>query len=149
MKNRTLSVRSVAGSAPQPGSAQTLDQVEQLCLRALRLRRCISASYNRGTIVIEPVLLFREHEAAFLLARTVLRDGTPPRESKLGSFRLSGMTQVGLASASVERSLAPPEDWNADAPRRVEVERLGPASPRMMRARPDPSEPTSQSPSPD
>jgi hypothetical protein len=149
MNNRTLSVRTVSTEAPQPGSVQSLDQVEQLCIRALRLRRCLSASYNRGNVVLEPVLLFREHDAAFLLARTALRDGLVPRESKLGSFRLSGLSQVGLAAIAVDRSLVPPEDWNLDAPRRVEVERLGLASPRMMRARLDHPEPTAQFPGPD
>lgn len=63
---------------------------------AILQNRCLQATYNNGQIVLQPAVLYREHDALFLLAVTALRDGNPPREPKLGTFRVSGLNGLGL-----------------------------------------------------
>lgn len=85
---------------------------EPILRHAIVRARCVHATYNSGQVVLNPCLLYREHDALFLLAVTVLRDGKPPREAKLGTFRVSGLT--GLTSSP--ESFAPGplhKEWTA------------------------------------
>ena len=67
---------------------------EPILKHAIVRARCLHATYNSGQVVLHPCLLYREHDALFLLAVTVLRDGKPPREPKLGTFRVSGLAEL-------------------------------------------------------
>lgn len=89
------------------------------------------ADYNRGAVILAPVVLFREHDALFLIAATVSRDGKPPREPKLGTFRLSGMTNVRRLRAAIDPALVPPDDWQAGRASREPVAALAPPLPPM------------------
>ena len=87
------------------------------------------ADYNRGAVILEPALLFREHDALFLIAATVSRDGRPPREPKLGIFRLSGMRNVRRLRTAIDPALVAPDGWQAAREARELVASLAPPSP--------------------
>jgi hypothetical protein len=71
-------------------------------LEAIALRKCITARYNRGTVKLAPHILYTRHDELFIDAVTVERDGQPPREAKLGTFKLAGLTELALDERSFE-----------------------------------------------
>ena len=108
MTRPVLSLRPKADIAPTPPAndpqgetGEPLQPSEAVAAAILR-RVCLRAKYNGGEVLLQPSLLYREHDALFLLAVTVSRDGKPPREPKLGTFRLSGLTDLGIAGVMFE-----------------------------------------------
>lgn len=77
-------------------------QANQILLEAIALRKCIAARYNRGTVRLAPHILYTRHDELYVDAITVERDGKPPREVKLGSFKLTGLTDLELAGQHFE-----------------------------------------------
>lgn len=65
-------------------------------LEAIVRKRCVTARYNGGDVVIAPHALFQRHDALYVAAATITRDGVRPREEKIGAFKLDGL--VGLGS---------------------------------------------------
>ncbi len=62
-----------------------------LLRRAIATRTCVIGTYNRGRVKLAPYLLYERDDAHFVEAETVERDGQPPREPKLGAFRIAGL----------------------------------------------------------
>ena len=114
-----MSLRPTAEPATEP--ANDLREVAGLGLDtllsvAILQNRCLQATYNNGRIVLQPSALYREHDALFLLAVTALRDGNPPREPKLGTFRVSGLNELDLldetfAPAPLHQSWVEKPSW--------------------------------------
>ena len=117
----TRSVLSPRSAAEPAAAAPANDQAAGLGLDtllsvAILQNRCLKATYNNGEVVLQPGLLYREHDALFLLAVAVLRDGKPPREPKLGTFRVSGLTGLCLLEdmfepAPLHQSWAAKPSW--------------------------------------
>ena len=57
---------------------------------------CISATYNRTAIVLAPHILYTRHDELFVDGVVVERDGQPPREPKVGTFKLAGLQGIAL-----------------------------------------------------
>lgn len=72
-------------------------EANKLLLEAIALRKCIEATYNRTKVKLAPHILYMRHDELFIDAVTVERNGQPPREVKLGTFKLAGLTELGLA----------------------------------------------------
>ena len=66
-------------------------EASKLVLEAIALRRCIEATYNRMAVKLAPHILYTRHGELFVDAVTVEREGRPPREQKLGTFKLAGL----------------------------------------------------------
>ncbi len=69
----------------------------KLLLEAIALRKCIVATYNRVVVKLAPHILYTKHDELYVDAVTVERDGQPPREIKLGTFKLAGLQAAGIA----------------------------------------------------
>jgi hypothetical protein len=63
----------------------------KIVLEAIALRKCIEATYNRAAVKLAPHILYTRHGELFIDAITIERDGQPPRETKLGTFKLAGL----------------------------------------------------------
>ncbi|HWI85287.1 MAG TPA: hypothetical protein VNT42_03035 [Sphingomonas sp.] len=74
----------------------------RLVLEAIALRRCIEATYNRAALKLAPHILYTKHGELFVDAVTVERDGKPPREKKLGTFKLAGLGVREIVSRSFD-----------------------------------------------
>ncbi len=72
----------------------------RLYFEAIALRKCIRATYNRMTVILAPHILFTRHDELFIDAVTLERDGQPPREIKIGTFKLAGLKDVSLLGQS-------------------------------------------------
>jgi hypothetical protein len=63
-----------------------------LLKQAIAKKRCIDATYNRGRILLAPHALYTRHDEPHVDGVVLQRDGQAPRELKLGTFRLTGLT---------------------------------------------------------
>jgi len=63
-------------------------------LEAIALRRCLGARYNKLSLVLAPHILYRRNDSFFIDAITLTRDGLEPREPKVGSYNLAGLSDV-------------------------------------------------------
>jgi hypothetical protein len=77
----------------------------KLLLEAIALRKCVTATYNRTAVKLAPHILYTRHGELYLDAVTLERDGQPPRETKLGAFKLTGLT--GLKALDQYFEIAP------------------------------------------
>ena len=88
-------VREAARVRPKLGLKLPAPQDPVEVIRqAIATRTCIAATYNRGQVKVAPFILYQRDDALFVDAITIERDGRPPREPKLGAFRLSGLSEV-------------------------------------------------------
>ena len=72
--------------------------MNRILFEAIALRRCVEATYNRMAVKLAPHIVYTRGERLFVDAITVERDGRPPREVKLGTFQLTGLTDIALDS---------------------------------------------------
>jgi hypothetical protein len=85
----------------------------KLVLEAIALRKCIEATYNRAAVKLAPHILYTKHGELFVDAVTVEREGRPPKETKLGTFKLAGLTIQEIIS----RSFNPEPVFNSADPK--------------------------------
>ena len=75
----------------------------RIFFEAIALRKCVKATYNRMQVTLAPHILYTRHDELYLDAVTVERDGQPPKELKLGAFKLTGLKDADIT----ERAFAP------------------------------------------
>jgi hypothetical protein len=66
-------------------------------LEAIALKKCIIATYNRVEMKLAPHILYNRNDALFVDAVALEKQGLPPREKKLGSFKLDGLSALALS----------------------------------------------------
>lgn len=82
-------------------------------LEAIALRKCLEATYNRTRIRFAPHILYTKHDQLYLDGVTLERDGKPPREIKVGAFKLDGLNDLLLT----DREFEPQHVFNPDEPK--------------------------------
>lgn len=65
-----------------------------ILFEAIIRRRCIAATYNRQRMVLAPHILYTRNDALYVDAVTVSREGMIPREIKLATFKLDGLSEL-------------------------------------------------------
>ena len=60
--------------------------------------RCLAATYNRTDVTLAPHIIYTRHDDLFVDGVVVERDGKPPRELKVGTFKLAGLGDVRLTA---------------------------------------------------
>lgn len=73
-------------------------EANKILLEAIALKKCVEATYNRMAIKLAPHILYTRHGELYVDAVTVEREGKPPREIKLGTFKLAGLKIAGIVS---------------------------------------------------
>lgn len=63
-------------------------------LEGIVKRRCVVATYNRQRVTLAPHILYTRHDELHIDAVALERDGKPPRELKIGTYRLTGLTDI-------------------------------------------------------
>ena len=88
-------------------SRQTgLMEANRIVLEAVALGRCIEAVYNGGKVLLAPHILYTRHDELYVDAVTIARDGVPPREVKIGAFKLTGLRDLALTDRGFDREAA-------------------------------------------
>ena len=107
-------------SDPKPATPETTPIV----LEAIVRRHAIAATYNRTDITLAPHILYTKHGELHVDAVTLERDGKPPKETKLGVFKLSGLGGMRITPRQFEVSkLFVPGDPKYDGETVMAVER--------------------------
>ena len=79
-------------------------------LEAIALKKCLRATYNRVEMKLAPHVLYTRDEDLHMDAIALEKNGAPPKEKKLGVFRLSGLTEMKVLDESfVPEGLFQPE----------------------------------------
>lgn len=71
---------------------------------AIVKRQALAATYNRGEITLAPHIVYTKHGEIYVDAVTMLRDGKPPKEIKLGAFKLAGLGGVRMTPRRFDAS---------------------------------------------
>lgn len=95
---RTLSLKSASNAEPSLQTTPANGIIEAAILRRL----CVRATYNRSEMQFAPHILYTRHDDPFVDAVVMERDGKPPREIKLASFKLVGLTGLMLTTERFE-----------------------------------------------
>lgn len=74
-----------------------------ILLEAIARQKCVAALYNRTRMRLAPHILYTRHDDLFVDAVVIERDGKPPREVKVGTFKLTGLSEVALTEQGFER----------------------------------------------
>jgi len=61
---------------------------------AIALRRRLEARYNKLSLVLAPHVLYKRNDSYFIDAITITREGVEPREPKVGSYNLAGLSEL-------------------------------------------------------
>ncbi|WP_242124613.1 hypothetical protein [Sphingobium sp. Sx8-8] len=69
---------------------------------AIALQKCLMATYNKMVVKLAPHILYTRHDEMFIDAVTIEREGRPPRELKLGTFKLAGLNEVSVIDETFE-----------------------------------------------
>ncbi|MDP1026071.1 hypothetical protein Q5H91_02510 [Sphingomonas sp. KR1UV-12] len=72
-----------AATLPPPSPA--------IVFEAIVKQLAVAASYNRGEVTLAPHVIYTRHDEIYVDAVTLERDGKPPKEEKMGSFKLAGL----------------------------------------------------------
>src|SRR3546814_2621933 len=70
----------------------------KLLLESIATRKCVETVYNRMAVKLAPHILYTRHDELFIDAVTIEREGKPPREIKIGTFKLAGLSQLALTN---------------------------------------------------
>ena len=82
---------------PAPGAAPVI-------LEAIVKHMAVAATYNRGEVVLAPHILYTRHGELYVDAVTSERDGKPPKEAKVGAFKLAGLNPLRITARRFEPS---------------------------------------------
>lgn len=79
---------------------------------AIALQKCLIATYNKLVVKLAPHILYTRHDEMFIDAVPMEREGRPPRELKLGVFKLAGLSDISVVDEHFEYmgGLYDPED---------------------------------------
>ncbi|PXA85818.1 hypothetical protein DMC47_36520 [Nostoc sp. 3335mG] len=69
---------------------------EHILAAAIERQVRIRAVYNKGHVILAPHILYKRHDELYVDAVTIERDGTAPREVKLGTFKVDGLNDPRL-----------------------------------------------------
>ena len=67
-----------------------------IILEAIVRKHAIAATYNRVEMTLAPHILYTKHGDLHIDAVALERDGKPPKEIKLGTYKLAGLPAIRL-----------------------------------------------------
>lgn len=73
-------------------------------LEAIATKRCITASYNGTAFLLAPHILYTRIDLVYLDAVPLTKNGALPREVKMATFKVDGMSDIALAEDAFDIS---------------------------------------------
>ena len=74
----------------------SVDLLTPVLLEAIVKRQAVAATYNRTEVILAPHILYTRHGDLHVDATTIEREGKPPKEEKLGTYKLAGLSAVRI-----------------------------------------------------
>lgn len=84
-----------------------------IVLEAIVKQFAVAATYNLAEVTLAPHILYTRHGDLHVDAITLERDGKPPKEVKIGTFKLSGLGALRVTP----RHFTPSALFNPSEPR--------------------------------
>ncbi len=81
---------------PETRPAPVVPDTVPVVFEAIVKQQAIAAMYNRGSVTLAPHILYTKHGEIYLDALTLDRDGVPPKEPKIGAFKLAGLSALRI-----------------------------------------------------
>ncbi|TKD50325.1 hypothetical protein [Sphingomonas baiyangensis] len=78
----------VAATAPEGPAPRVFEAIVR--------KRCLTATYNRTQVLMAPHAAWTKHGDLFVDGVTLRLNGAPPREPKLGTFKLIGLGDLAV-----------------------------------------------------
>ena len=76
----------------------------RIILEAIATKQCLTAGYNGTTFILAPHILYTRRDLVYLDAVPLAKNGALPREVKMATFKVDGMTDIALAQEAFEIS---------------------------------------------
>jgi hypothetical protein len=76
-------------------------QVPPPLFEAIALKKCVNAIYNKTDMTLAPQILYTKHGEVHLDAIPVKKRGEPPRDLKLATFKLIGLSDIEIADGEI------------------------------------------------
>ncbi len=73
-------------------------------LEAIVKQLCLAATYNRQEVTLAPHILYTRHGELYVDAVVVEREGKPPKEVKLGAYKLAGLHPLRITARRFDKS---------------------------------------------
>jgi hypothetical protein len=74
-------------------------------LEAIATKRALSSTYNGTAFILAPHILYTRRDLVYLDAVAITKNGAPPREEKIATFKVDGMADIAMADG--EFSICP------------------------------------------
>lgn len=95
----------------RPAAATVDPAAPPIIFEAIVKQLCVATTYNRMEVTLAPHILYTRHGEMYVDAVTLERDGRPPKELKVGAFKLAGLNPLRLTARRFDRSeLFQPKD---------------------------------------
>jgi hypothetical protein len=69
-------------------------------LEAIATKRVLSSTYNGTAFILAPHILYTRRDLVFLDAVPISKNGAPPREEKIATFKVDGMADIAMADGT-------------------------------------------------
>ncbi len=76
--------------------------INQILLESIALKTIVVATYNKTRMKLAPHILYTRNDSLFVDAVALEKEGAAPRQKKLGSFKLDGLSEIELADQHFE-----------------------------------------------
>ena len=69
-------------------------------LEAIATKRVLSSTYNGTAFILAPHILYTRRDLVYLDAVPIAKNGAPPREEKIATFKVDGMADLSMADGT-------------------------------------------------
>lgn len=112
-----------ATTTTRPAAAAVPDTVP-IVFEAIVKKQALAATYNRGAVTLAPHIVYTKHGEIYVDAVTLEREGQPPKEVKVGAFKLAGLGGIRITPRRFTPSeMFAPEDEKYSGVTLLAVER--------------------------
>ena len=78
--------------------AQPAPHAPPTILEAIVKQLAVAATYNGAEIVLAPHVLYTKHAQLYVDGVVLERDGKPPKEAKVGAYKLAGLSPLRITA---------------------------------------------------
>jgi len=69
-------------------------------LEAIATKRVLSSTYNGTAFILAPHILYTRRDLVYLDAVPIAKNGAPPSEEKIATFKVDGMADIAMADGT-------------------------------------------------
>ncbi len=69
-------------------------------LEAIATKRVLFSTYNGTAFILAPHILYTRRDLVYLDAVPIAKNGAPPREEKIATFKVDGMADIAMADGT-------------------------------------------------